>query len=338
MGIYSYRATDSHGKIVKGDLEAKDELDVSTQLAKLNYVPINITFRGEKTAPFLERLMKRGVKKASAKAIIVFTRQFATIVKAAVPIIEGLGVLAEQSEDPALKEALHQVIHDIEEGAKLSEAMAKHPGVFSDLYVNTVIAGETGGVLDKVLLRLSAVVEEDEATKTEVQAALRYPIMVVIALFIALFVLSVVVLPQFVKMYSGLGSALPLPTQIMVAISIAFRKYWFVTFPVLAVLPFGLKTLLNVPFVRVYWDNFKFQMPVFGKVYNKIVMLRFASMLSVLYQAGLPILKILDIVKITIGNIVLAKDIEGIKRDVADGKGVSGGVLNSKLFPAWWDI
>jgi type II secretory pathway component PulF len=333
MGIYAYKATDSRGKIVKGNLEAKDELDVSTQLAKLNYVPINISFKGEKAPPLLERLLKKGVSKASTKALIVFTRQFATIVKAAVPIMEGLGVLAEQAEDLALKEALHQVIHDIEEGARLSEAMAKHPGVFSDLYVNTVVAGETGGVLDKVLLRLSIVVEEEEATKTDVRAALRYPIMVVIALFIALFVLSVVVLPQFVKMYSGLGSQLPLPTQVMLAISVAFRKFWFITFPVLAALPVGAKMLLNMPGVRVIWDNFKFRMPVFGKVYNKIVMLRFSSMLSVLYQAGLPILKILDIVKITIGNVVLAKDIESIKRDVADGKGVSGGVLNSKLFP-----
>ena len=325
MGIYAYKATDSRGKIVKGNLEAKDELDVSTQLAKLNYVPINISFKGEKAPPLLERLLKKGVSKASTKALIVFTRQFATIVKAAVPIMEGLGVLAEQAEDLALKEALHQVIHDIEEGARLSEAMAKHPGVFSDLYVNTVVAGETGGVLDKVLLRLSIVVEEEEATKTDVRAALRYPIMVVIALFIALFVLSVVVLPQFVKMYSGLGSQLPLPTQVMLAISVAFRKFWFITFPVLAALPVGAKMLLNMPGVRVIWDNFKFRMPVFGKVYNKIVMLRFSSMLSVLYQAGLPILKILDIVKITIGNVVLAKDIESIKRDVADGKGDGAG-------------
>lgn len=333
MGIYVYKATDSKGKIVKGELDAKDELEVSTQLAKLGYVPINISFRGEKAPSIMERFFKKAVKTCKQKDLIVFTRQFSTLVKTAVPIMEGLSVLAEQSEDDALKEALHQVIHDIEEGNKLSEAMAKHPGVFNDLYCNTVVAGEAGGVLDKVLMRLADVLEEEAATKNEIKGALQYPIMVTVALFIALYIMSVAVLPQFMKMYSGLGAKLPLPTQVMVVISIAFRKYWWLTFPVIAAVPASLKFLVNTPVGRVYWDEFKFKAPVFGKVYIKIVMLRFASMLSVLYQAGLPILRILDIIKVTIGNVVLAKDIDSIKRDVADGKGISGGILASKLFP-----
>ena len=186
MGIYAYKATDSRGKIVKGNLEAKDELDVSTQLAKLNYVPINISFKGEKAPPLLERLLKKGVSKASTKALIVFTRQFATIVKAAVPIMEGLGVLAEQAEDLALKEALHQVIHDIEEGARLSEAMAKHPAAFDRLYVSMVKAGETSGALDATLMRLATQLEKQDSLRRSIKSAnsggvmsrLRLPMMV----------------------------------------------------------------------------------------------------------------------------------------------------------------
>jgi len=333
MGIYFYKGVDTKGKSVTGKLEAKDEMDVSTQLAKLGYTPINIEFKGEKAPNPLDKLFKKGFKKASIQAVIVFTRQFATIVRAAVPIMEGLGVLAEQAEDPALKEALHQVIHDVEEGNKLSEAMAKHPGVFSDLYVNTVVAGEAGGVLDKVLMRLSAVLDEENETKKSIKGALQYPIMVVVALFIAVIVLSVGVMPTFSKMYTGMGVALPLPTQVMIMISNLLKNYWFITFPAIFGVMFLVKFLINTPKGRTLWDGFKFGAPVFGLIYNKIVMLRFASMLSVLYQAGLPILKILDIVKITIGNVVLAKEIDGIKRDVADGKGISGGILNSKLFP-----
>ncbi|MFH1771782.1 MAG: type II secretion system F family protein [Candidatus Omnitrophota bacterium] len=332
MGVYTYKATDAKGKTQKGTLEASDELEVSKKIAKMGLTPINIGFKGEKALPLGQRLFKKSARKASPKALIVFSRQFATIVKAAVPILEGLGVLAEQSEDPALKDALHQVIHDVEEGYKLSEAMAKHPGVFSTLYVNTVVAGEAGGVLDKVLIMLANVLEEEEEIKKGISSAMQYPIMVIAALVIAVFVLSVAVVPQFVKMYAGLGE-LPLPTKIMMQVSVAFKDYWWITFPSIVGSVFAFMFAINTPKGRVMWDDFKFRAPVFGKIYNKIVMLRFASMLNVLYQAGISILKILDIVKITIGNVVLAKDIEHIKREVADGKGVSGGILSSKLFP-----
>jgi type II secretory pathway component PulF len=113
----------------------------------------------------------------------------------------------------------------------------------------------------------------------------------------------------------------------------SFKEYWFITFPILGGSFFLLRFLINTPWGRMYWDNFKFRMPIFGKIYNKIVMLRFVSMLNVLYQAGLPILKILDITRITIGNVVLAKEVDNIKKNVADGKGISGGILASKLFP-----
>lgn len=333
MGIYTYKVVDSRGKTIKGELEAKDELDLSTQLAKLGYLPISISFKGEKAPPLLARFFRKRFKKVSTQALIVFTRQFATIVKATVPILEGLNVLAEQADDASLKDAVAQVIQDVEGGAKLSEAMAKHPGVFSELYVNTVLAGEAGGALDKVLLRLATVLEEENETRTSIKAALRYPIMVMIALFVAVFILSVFVVPQFTKIYIGMNVTLPLPTRIMMWISVGFRKYWYILFPALGGLIFAVKTAINIPQGRKLWDTLKFQIPAFGIIYTKIVMLRFASMLNVLYQAGLPILHILDIVKITIGNVILAEEVDSIKREVADGKGVSGGILNSKLFP-----
>ncbi|RKY32939.1 MAG: hypothetical protein DRP68_03250 [Candidatus Omnitrophota bacterium] len=333
MGIYVYKAVDTKGKIVKGKIEAPTETDVSIQLAKLGYIPISIGFKGEKAPPLRERLFKKRFRRTSHQALVIFTRQFATLVKAAVPIIEGLKVLAEQAEDDNLKEALYKVIEDIEEGKKLSEALSKHPGVFSQLYVNTVIAGETGGVLDKILLRLAEVLEQEQETKADIKSALRYPIMVIIALFIAVMVLSTLVVPQFGKIYRGMDINLPLPTQIMIFVSASFKNYWFITFPVLIGLFFLFRFFINTPGGRLWWDNLKFNIPIFGKIYRKITMLRFASMLNVLYQAGLPVLNILDVVKITIGNVVLAKDLDNVKRFVADGKGISGGLFGSKLFP-----
>ena len=330
MPLYSYKAVDSKGKKVEGTLEAGSESDVSTQLAKLGYMPVSISFKGDKAGKSTKKFLK-----ASEAALIVFTRQFSTIIKAAVPIVEGLGVLAEQSEDLALKQALHQVVHDIEEGLKLSEAMAKHPGVFSDLYVSTVVAGEAGGVLDKVLMRLAIVLEEERTTKDSVGAALRYPIMVTGALFIAIIVLSIFVMPQFMKIYSGMGLDLPLPTQIMIIVSNLLKNYWFITFPSMAGIFFLAKFILNTTWGRKWFDGFKFTMPIFGKVYTKVVMLRFASMLNVLYQAGLPILKIMDIVKITVGNVVLAKEIDNIKRMSPTVKACRVVFLPLSYFPNW---
>lgn len=332
MPVYLYKAVDSKGKIIKGELEASGEIEVTTQLAKIGYLPVSISFKSVKTAFLWERFLKK-TKRVNPQSLVIFTREFATIVKAAVPIIEGLGVLSEQTEDPALKEALNQVVHDVEGGFSLSLAMSKHPGVFSELYVNTVIAGESAGILDKVLLKLSQMLEDDLETRTSIMSALRYPIMVVLALFVAVFVLSIFVIPQFAKIYLDMKVALPLPTQIMILISNLLRHYWYITFPVLFGLGFLSRWFINTKKGRFIWDGLKFKVALIGKIYTKITMLRFASMLSVLYQAGLPVLKTMDIVGMTIGNVVLAKEIEVIKRDVADGKGISGAVLNSKFFP-----
>jgi type II secretory pathway component PulF len=336
MPIYVYKAVDSQGKFVKGELEAVSEVALTTDLAKKGYLPISISFK----AKAKEFAAKSGQGASGStrvnidyKALVIFTRQFATIIKAAIPILEGLRVLTEQAEDPALKKALNQVIRDVESGSSLSAGLAKHPGIFSDLYVNTVVAGESAGILDKVLMKLSDMLEDDMENRSNISAALRYPIMVVIALVIAVVVLTVLVIPQFSKMYADAKTQLPLPTQIMVITGHILRYYWYAVIIVIAGIFFGGRAVINTAPGRFFWDSLKFKIPVFGKLYTKMTMLRFASMLSVLYQAGLPVLKTLDIVGLTIGNVVLSQDIERIKRDVADGKGISGGILNSKLFP-----
>jgi type IV pilus assembly protein PilC len=335
MGIYVYKAVDNQGKMIKGEMEANSEMELTTQLAKLGYLPVSINFRpkGDETkVSFIENILKK-TQKADPANVVIFTRQFSTVIKAAIPIVEGLGVLAEQTEDPVLKKALFQITHDIEGGMSLSQAMSRHPGAFSDLYVNTVVAGESGGVLDKVLMRLSRMLEDDYETQKNIMSALQYPIMVVVALIIAVVVLSVFVVPQFSRIYMEAKMALPLPTQVMIIISKVLRGYWFAIPPAAAGIFFLFQWTINTPQGRIIWDTFKFKVPVFGKVYTKITMLRFASMLSILYQAGLPVLKTLDIVSTTIGNKVLSIEIGKIKQDVSEGKGISGGVLNSKFFP-----
>jgi type IV pilus assembly protein PilC len=336
MPWYAYKAVDKQGKAVKGEAESESELALTTELAKKGLLPVNIAYKeaARPSGPQAQGGVFKPRAKVNAQAIVIFSRQFATIIKAAVPILEGLKVLAEQAEDAVLKMALVQIILDVEAGSSLSKAMAKHPNVFSQLYVNTVVAGESAGILDKVLYKLSEVMAEEQEQKGNIMAALRYPIMVVISLFVAVIVLSVFVMPQFISIYGDAGMSLPLPTQIMIMASVLLKNYWFITFPSLAALIVGVRWLATgTKQGRFLWDGYKFNIPVFGKVYTKITMLRFVSMLSVLYQSGLPVLHTLDIVGMTIGNVVLTREIEKIKRDVADGKGISAGILNSKMFP-----
>ncbi|MGE5307487.1 MAG: type II secretion system F family protein [Deltaproteobacteria bacterium] len=329
MGIYSFKAVDNGGKLVRGELDASSEMALTTELARKGLVPVSISVKAKARAISL----KPAGSRVDNRALVIFTRQFATIIKAGVPIIEGLRVLAEQTEDAALKKALLQVIRDVEGGSNLSGAMSKHPLVFSDLYVNTVVAGESAGILEKVLLRLATVLEEEMENKSHISAALRYPLMVVIAMVIAVIVLSLAVIPNFAKIYMDAHVALPLPTQVMIAVSYLMRHYWYALIGGAFGAFFLFNRYINTPFGRLWWDNLKFEVPVFGKLYTKITMLRFVSMLSVLYQSGLPVLKTLDIVGMTLGNVVLNKEIERIKRDVADGKGISVAVLNSRFFP-----
>lgn len=332
MPTYIYKAADAAGKLVKGEIQAGGEIEVTTQLAKLGYLPISISFKAEKVKPLREGILK-GAPKVNPQALIIFTRQFATIIKAGIPILEGLGVLTEQAEDPALKKALQQITRDVAGGISLSQAMSKYPRVFSELYVNTVVAGETAGVLENVLLKLSFMLENDYDTRANIMAALRYPIMVVIAMLLAVLILSVFVIPQFAKIYMEAKMKLPLPTQIMIAISNLLRFRWYILLPATGGILFLLRWYINTPRGRFWWDGLKFKMFLAGKIYTKITMLRFSSMLNVLYQAGLPVLKTMDIVGMTIGNAVLTKEIGKIKQDLADGKGISGAVLSSKYFP-----
>jgi len=199
MPWYTYKAVDNHGHAIKGDMEAESEIGLTTELAKKGLLPVNISYRRNPVArPSISFSFKKAGR-VKEEEVVIFSRQFATIIKAAVPILEGLNILAEQTEDPVLKKALQQVVRDVEGGNSLSKALARHPHIFSQLYINTVVAGEAAGILDKVLYKLSQVMSEELEQKSNIMAALRYPIMVVVALIAAVIVLSIFVMPQFIK-------------------------------------------------------------------------------------------------------------------------------------------
>jgi len=326
MPKYAYRGLSTEGKTQTGSVTAGSEEEAVALVEKKGLSLLSISQTKEIV------IFNKGAT-VKSDHLVAFTRQFATIVKAGVPILEGLSILAEQTESPALKVVLKSMAKDIEGGSSLSQALEKHPAIFSEIYVNTVVAGEAGGVLDKVLERLSLVMERDAAIASEVQAALRYPFMTLIAIAGAVLFLVTFVVPKFASIYSRLGGALPLPTKVLMMTSTAVIKGWYILFPALGFLFFLFHRYINTKRGRWQWDSIKLKVPVFGALFLKMYMLRFASMLSVLYESGLPILRTLEIVGSTVGNVVLTREVEVMRRSVAEGKGVAGAILESKVFP-----
>lgn len=328
MPIYYYKAKDNTGKAITGRLAAANEAAVTAHLEDLGYVPLSVRKSGYEKFAFL----KPGLK-VRQDHLVTFTRQFATIVKAGVPILMGLDTLAQQTESPALKAVLKKIAEDVKEGASLSQAIEKYPTIFSDFYVNTVVAGETGGVLDKVLVRLASTLEDNFNTTTNVKTAMRYPAMVVVALVAASFVLVIFVIPNFADLYSRFNVTLPLPTRVLVLANLIIRKWWYVFFPIVGVFWFLLSRYINTPAGRLQWDSLKLKVPIIKSLTIKLSMLRFAIMFDTLNESGLPIMKTLEIVSSTIGNVVLGKEVESMRQGIADGKGISASLVKSNVFP-----
>ena len=231
----------------------------------------------------------------------MFTRQLVTLQRAGLPLLTSLDSIREQTASPILKTALNRTIADIEGGSHLSEALAKHPNVFDELYVNMVKAGEAGGMLDEVLERLAILGEHEENMKEQIKTATRYPIMVVFALLIGFLILTTLVIPRFADIFSKFDTALPVPTRMLIWLNHAITNYWWATLIVVSLLVVGFKKIITMDAGRRWWDSMKLKFPVFGPLFVKISMSRFARITGTLTRSGVPILHILDLVSKGVG-------------------------------------
>ncbi len=328
MPTYRYKAKDPKGKTITGTITVANEAAVTARLERMGNTPLSIT--GEKPSVWN---ISFGPQRVKIDHMVAFTRQFATIVKAGVPIVQGLGILSEQTESTTLKDVLKKVMRDIEGGASLSQAISKFPNIFSDLYVNSVVAGEAGGVLDTVLLRLAELMERDSETAANVRGALQYPIITLVAMGIASFILVVFVVPRFASIYGRFKEQLPLPTRVLIGANYLIVHHWYFLIAGVATFGFLFHRYASTRNGRFQIDLIKLRLPVFGVLFMKVAMGRFSAMLMTLNSSGLPILRSLEIVAATVGNAVIGREIDLLRRSVADGRGISGSILESKIFP-----
>lgn len=326
---FKYNVRDKTGKVVNGKLEGESREAVATKLRQMGYIVLDL--EEDRIAQLNKIQFGTSVK---TKDVTIFARQFATMINAGLSLTKCLSILADQVESKELRDVISQLNKDVEAGQSLSEAMMKHPKIFPPLFYNMVKAGETGGVLDEVLLRVADLMEQDAQLKGRVKSAMMYPMVISILVVVVVIAMMVFVVPTFIDMFSGAGQELPLPTQILVAISNYTASIkGVITAIVLAILYVVFKQWTNTNSGKFIWDGIKLRMPVAGNIIRKTSVARFTRTFGTLVSAGVPILSAMDIVADTAGNEVVTRALKTARGAIKEGETIAKPLSESPVFP-----
>jgi len=346
MPQFFYKARDRGGKLITGQMEGANRTDIAGRIGVMGYIPVFIQEKGGKAAPSAPGLKEtpgsgkdisfaflNKFRRIRADELLFFTNQLTTIIRAGIPITTGLSILSEQAKNPILSSAIQEVLERIKEGTPLSDALARYPKIFSDIYIHMVRAGEASGKLEEVLNRISSFLEHDMETKARIKSATRYPKMVFGALIGAFLFAIYFIIPKFMGMFQSFKSTLPLPTRMMVSLHYIFSNYWYVIFGSIAAVVGTFQWYIRTESGRFQWDLIKTKMPIMGSVFLKIFMSRFTRMFVTLNRSGLPMLQTLEIAASTVGNVYIARIILGIQQSVKDGGTLSEKMKDKSIFP-----
>ena len=314
MAIYNYKARDRHGKLIAGRIESVSPISAEKQIEELKLIPISV----EESASFSWGDFFPAFQSISKKDVIVFSRQLATLYQSGVPLTKSLDSLMEFARNKKFKEILAEIKRDVESGQTLSKSFARHPKVFSEIYVNMVEVGETSGLLYDILVRLALLMEKDMAVRAKVKSATFYPKIVVSAIIIAVVILVGFVIPKFAMLYKSFNVPLPLETRILVAVSDFFVGFWYAVLIAAVALTAGVKIYLNSSSGRLWWDEHKLKIPIFGSIFYKSMMSQFTRIFGLLFQSGLPVNRAFELIRNAVNNKFFTNKIDEMLGKVAD--------------------
>jgi len=328
MPTFAYVVKDKAGRTHSGSREIESRNALIEQLWKQDFVVLSIE----------ERQSRRGVIRLGQPSVkivqlVIFSRQLATMVASGIPIVGSLDVLAKQVEDRTFRQILSRVRDDVEAGASLSEALGKHPRVFSEFFVNMTRAGETSGKLDEILDRLAAYLEKVDSLQRKVRASLFYPALVSLLAFGITAFLVIVVVPKFREIFTALGGQLPWPTQVLLNTSDFLRHYFVAEVLVVIFSLMGLRFYIGTKSGRMWFDRRKLRLPIVGKLLQKVAIARFARTLATLVRSGVPILGALEIVAKTAGNKVVECAVLAARSSIKEGENIADPLSQSPIFP-----
>jgi MSHA biogenesis protein MshG len=337
MAIFAYKARDLSGKLVSGQLEGRDKAFLVTKIGEMGFIPVQIQPISEQGAPplrvWLSRKMDQYRNTVNLKELVYFSRQLGTLYGAGVPIQNSLTLLGEQTTNPYFQKIIREVVEQIKEGKNLSVAMSKFPKVFDELFVSLIESGESSGNLESVFERLADLLDFEIKIRADIKSATRYPKFVVIAM-VGAFVLAVTfIVPKFMGIFKASKLELPLPTRILMNMSVYFREYWYWAAMLVVGVWIGCKVLLKTPKGLLWWDRTKLRSPIFGPLFMKIYMSRFVRTFVNLYNSGLPVILNLDISARTFGNSYLTSKVIEVKEGVKEGADMWERMRRSQVFP-----
>ena len=324
MPTFAYTARTLSGELKSATLDAASRDDVVVQLRRQKLIVVKID----------EEQKKKGGGKIKMKDIVIFTRQFSTMINSGLPLVQALDILSKQSESKALQEVTRQVVYDVESGHTVADALAKHPKAFSELYVNMVAAGEAGGILDTILMRLATFMEKNDALVGKVKSAMMYPGVIMSVAAIAIVVLLIFVIPVFETMFASVSMALPLPTRIVIGASKFLQAYWWAVGAGVWGFIFALRRYYATSSGKLMIDKLLLKVPVLGDLIRKSSVSRFTRTLGTLISSGVSILDGLEITAKTAGNRVIHDAIMESRASIAGGDTISAPLQRSQVFPA----
>lgn len=329
MPVYNWEGINRQGATVKGTNEAATEIAVREMLKKQNIRVKNVK---EKPKDILADI-KLFQPKVTTRDLILFTRQFSTMIDSGLPLIQGLEILSAQTENPTFKQIITRIKNDVEGGGTFATALGKHPDVFDNLYVNLVAAGELGGVLDTILQRLAAHIEKNAKLVSKVKGALVYPSVIAIVAIVVVMVLLIFVIPVFAEMFSSFGGELPGLTKAVMDLSNFIRAYWWAIFGGTALFVVGFKKWKKTDSGEYIFDKFMLRAPVIGDLLRKVAVAQFTRTMGTMLASGVPILDGLEIVAKTAGNRIVEDAIYATKASISEGKTIAEPLMKSGVFP-----
>lgn len=330
--IYSYRALDSAGAVIKGSLEADNRNLVIESLLRQNYTILDLKEDRDKMAAKQSALNITLFEKVKIADLSLFTRQLSTMVSSGLPIVRSFEILEEQTKKPMLRRAVNDIRSNLEGGWTLHDSMARHPKIFSPMYISMVKAGETGGALDTVLNRLSDTLERDREIESKIKSASIYPALVMSMAVVVIIIILTFVMPTFVSQFQASGTELPAFTQFFMNISYFIRDFWYVLLLIIIALTLGLKWAGTQPGGRLFFDRMYLTMPIIGKVVNRIAVSRFTRILGTLIKSGVPILEALDVLKGVVGNRVISDAIGEARNSIREGQSIAAPLAATQVF------
>jgi type IV pilus assembly protein PilC len=329
MPVYAWEGRTRDGSVRKGTMEAATEAAVNAQLRAQKIIATKV----KKSAAAMEIKLPGFKPKVKIKDLVVFTRQFATMIDAGLPLVQCLEILSSQQENSTFKEILLKVKEDVEAGNTFAESLGKHPKVFDRLYVNLVAAGEVGGILDTILSRLAAYIEKAMNLRKKVKGAMVYPATVVAVAVLVIAVILIYVIPVFQSMFAGAGKSLPAATLFVIALSDFTKKYFLFMLIALFLLGAAFKRVYRTEKGSVFFDRMFLRLPIFGPLIRKVAVAKFTRTLGTLVSSGVPILEGLDVVARTAGNRIVEAAILKTRESISEGRTIAEPLKETKVFP-----